>query len=763
MGRLLFLFLWLGTASASAVATAALGAAAPPRGVEQPLFVELVVNGRPTGEIAQLRVTAGELLVGRDALRRSGLTISGDGEQDVAHTPGLQAHYDSALQTLVLVASPDLTPLSRISGPAHDRAGTVADRGGMLNYDAYIQSSGDQATASLWTEQRVFGPLGVFSNAGTFRAGLGGDGADGYLRYDTRFRYIDEAQAVAFTAGDFISQSLPWTTSVRMAGLQISRDYRVRPDLITTPLPSFAGQTAVPTAVDLFVNGYRQQSASVNPGRFVLDSIPVVNGAGEATVVTTDAVGRQVATTIPFYVSSTLLKPGLVDFSGEVGFLRRNYGLESFDYGQPATSGVVRWGATPQLTVEAHGEATSRLDLAGVGVVWAPWRLGSLSLSAAASHTSEGADVLWTVGYEYTSRRFSVAYQHAESGPGFHDLAGLDLTIASRSRLSDRFVGSLNFSRQGSVGLAYVGGATFDRTRTQLATLSYSRPLGSSASLFFSADRDFGQRTTAAEVRVVIPFGRHSVAAGISRSAGRELSELDYSRSMPSEGGLGVDASLAFDQHGQAYGQDTLTWRDPSVQLQAGGSVAQERGSGWASATGSLVTMANDVFAANQVSDAFAVVSTGKRGVSVAFENQPLGTTDAKGNFFVPNITSYAPVSLGLDTLSLPADQMAVSVERRVTVREGSGALVKMPVRLVRNVVVVLADASGKRLEPGGRVTRRGAPDAEIGWDGLVYLEDVAAHEELLVTRRDGAVCHAPFDVPAGAKALAKIGPVPCR
>ena len=32
------------------------------------------------------------------------------------------------------------------------------------------------------------------------------------------------------------------------------------------PLPSFAGKAAVPSAVDLFVDGYRQQGADVAPG-----------------------------------------------------------------------------------------------------------------------------------------------------------------------------------------------------------------------------------------------------------------------------------------------------------------------------------------------------------------------------------------------------------------------------------------------------------------------------------------------------------------
>ncbi|WP_416374981.1 fimbria/pilus outer membrane usher protein, partial [Sphingomonas sp. Leaf226] len=174
------------------------------------------------------------------------------------------------------------------------------------------------------------------------------------------------------TAGDLITRSLPWSTSVRLGGLQLTRDFNTRPDLLTMPLPSFAGKAAVPSAVDLFVDGYRQQGADVAPGRFVLQDVPVINGAGEAVIVTTDAVGRQIATTVPFYVSSTLLRAGLTDFAAEAGAIRQGYGIRNFDYGTLAANGSIRRGMTSFLTLEAHAEATARLRQIGGGLVVAP-------------------------------------------------------------------------------------------------------------------------------------------------------------------------------------------------------------------------------------------------------------------------------------------------------------------------------------------------------------------------------------------------------
>jgi outer membrane usher protein len=105
---------------------------------------------------------------------------------------------------------------------------------------------------------------------------------------------------------------------------------------------------------------------------------------------------------------------------------------------------------------------------------------------------------------------------------------------------------------------------------------------------------------------------------------------------------------------------------------------------------------------------------------------------------------------------------MADAVEKNVALRQGAGAVIRMPVRYVRNATVTLVDRSGKLLPLGGRVTRAGTRDSEIGWDGIAFLDNIKAETDLTVTARDGTVCHAHVTLPAGAKPMAQIGPVPC-
>lgn len=723
------------------------------------LFVELIVNGRAVGDIVPLRVQGAALLLERDALRRAGVQIEGGGEIDVAGSPGLTARYDAALQRIEVMASPELLPVNRIAADGMSRNPTTASAGALINYDLYAMT-GAGSSASLWSEQRLFGPLGVVSNSGVLLMSSGA-GQEGYRRYDTFARYIDEDRARAVTAGDFISQSLAWTRAVRMGGVQISRAFRVRPDLVTMPLPSFAGETAVPTAVDLFVNGFRQQTTEVTPGRFILDSVPVVTGAGQAMIVTTDAVGRQIQTTIPFYVSAQLLRPGLSDFSFEAGWLRRNYGLENFDYGSPAANASARYGLSPNLTLEAHAQGAEHLAGGGFGVIWAPGRFGTMSASWSGSDAAIGSGSRWSVAYEYTAQNFGLAYQHDEQSARFRDLG--DLEAAPRAgRTTNRFVGSVNLERTGSVALAYIDSRLLSGPRDRIVSASYQRAIGERATLLVTADHDLKTRDTGGQVRVTIPFGRNTAGAAVSHVNGRTLAALDYGRSMPTEGGLGVDAGLATDQRGKAYGQGSLTYRTRNIELQAGGAFADRTSSGWVGATGAVVFMDGGAFTANQASDAFAVVSTGLPGVGVFYENQLVGATGRGGRLFVPNVVAYQSSTFAIDTLMLSEGYVAATVSKDVAVRESAGAVIRMPVRQARSILVIVTDPSGAHLEPGGSVERSDGGVAEVGWDGLVYLEDVPSRLDLTIDRRNGTRCTASVVIPDDAASLSKIGPVTC-
>lgn len=738
------------------------------------LYLELVVNQLNTGQVVPVQQRAGHFLVPVSVLRASGMKLPETlpDEIDLDSLPGLHSEYDSQGQRLLLNVPANWLPEQWVgSRQAYPQTEARTSFGGLLNYDLYLNDTDDAGTyLAAWNEVRLFDSWGTLSNTGQYRRTLSGAGNgtlnNGYRRYDTTWRYSDDVRMLTYEAGDLVSGALPWSNSVRLGGVQLSRDFGVRPDLVTYPLPQFAGEAAVPSSVDLFINGYKSSSADLQPGPYTLTNIPFINGAGEAVVVTTDALGRQVSTTVPFYVTSTLLQKGLTDFSVAAGTQRRDYTVRDFGYGPGVTSGSLRYGLSDSLTLESHAEASDSLTLGGVGGNLRLGNFGVLNTALSQSRFDGDGGQQLSFGYQYSSQRYSLAYQRMQRHDRYADLTVVDSPYASLSQRSEQVTLSLNLERYGSLGAGYFDVRAADDSRTRLLNLTWSKSLWGNSSFYLSANREIGDSDWAMQAQLVIPFDlRGSLSIGNERSkAGENRQRVNYSRSVPSEGGVGFNLGYAHGD-GPAYRQADLTWRLQSVQLQAGVYGSSEAQSRWADASGSLVWMDRQVFAANRIDDAFVVVSTdGYRDIPVRYENQLVGQTDKNGHLLVPWSSAYYRGKYEIDPLNLPANVQSPNVEQRIAVRRGSGYLLEFPLSRIIAASVVLVDARQQELPLGSSVQHEQSGTwAVVGWDGLVYLENLAPQNTLHVTLADGQTCSAQFPVDMQQQQVPLIGPLLCQ
>lgn len=781
--RCLWRSVWWVVGSVSGVACAALGQAAPlpppPSSMEAvadaQLFLELVVNQRETGRVVAVSQRAGGLFLPASVLQDIGIKLPAQvpAELNLDTLPGLHTDYDSQAQRLVLSVPPAWLPAQLIGDRSnYPRTQALTSFGALLNYDAYLNDTDDSDTyLGIFNEVRLFDTWGTLSNTGQYRTTLGREtqgGAlnNGYRRYDTTWRFSDDERLMTYEAGDVISGALPWSSSVRLGGVQVSRDFGVRPDLVTYPLPQFAGEAAVPSSVDLFINGYKSSSADLQPGPYTLTNVPFINGAGEAVVVTTDALGRQVSTTVPFYVTSTLLQKGLSDFSVSAGTLRRDYTVRDFGYGPGVASGTLRYGVSDAFTLESHAEAAGDLALGGIGGNLRLGNFGVLNTALSQSQFDGESGQQLSLGYQYSSQRYSLSYQRVERRDQYADLTLVDTPYASLSKRSEQVTLSLNLNDFGSLGVGYFDVQAADDSRTRLLNLTWSKSLWRNTSFYLSANREIGDSNWAVQGQLVIPFDIYgSLSLGSERSnSGQVQQRVNYSRAVPAGGGVGFNLGYASGD-GPAYRQADLTWRLQSVQLQAGVYGTSEMQTHWADASGSLVWMDKQFFTANQVNDAFVVVSTdGFAGVPVRYENQVVGETDRNGHLLVPWSSAYYRAKYEIDPLNLPSNVQVPNVEQRVAVRRGSGYLLEFPVRRVIAASITLVDARHQELPLGSQVRHEQSGGlAVVGWDGLVYLENLAAHNTLQVTVGSGQTCQASFDLDITEEQVPLIGPLVCQ
>lgn len=754
---------------------------------EQAVFhLNLVLNHYDTQQVVPVMRRDGAYFVASADLQRAGIPAEHipQGDVNVSALPNVRTDYDSEHQRLLLFVPDEWLPerFTAFNG-GQPRSPLPNGRGALLNYDLYTSntdSTGGQA--SLWHELRYFSGNMTFSSTGTAISRLSGQSTlqDGYTRYDTTLHFADEDNATQWSVGDVISDALSWSNSVRVGGISYGRDFSLRPDLVTWPVPSFSGEAAVPTSVDVFINGYRAGSKQLEPGPFTLTNLPYINGAGNAVLVTTDALGRQVSTTMPFYVASDLLKQGLSDGAATLGSLRRNYGIDSFNYGPLVGSGSYRYGLTDYLTLEAHGEGAQELALGGVGVVAKIWRLGVVNTSWTQSRMrgDSGGQLNW--GYQYSTGMFSLATQHIRRDRGFGNLGLYDqiyyydhaannntAPIASLSRNTDQYSLSFNMGDFGNIGAAWIGVRSFDNSKTELLNLSWSRNLWGNSNIYVSASRDQQRGDWSAAVSVQIPLGeRDSMSVSVDNTPDAGTAQrVNYSHSMPSDGGFSWNMALSRQTQGDSYQQGTLGWRNNNVELQGGVYGYSDRRTWWGEAMGSLVLMDNEFFAANKINDAFVVVSTGgEPNIPVSYENQQIGKTNKNGYLLISGVSSYYPAIYSINTLNLPADTRIAETERRVSLRRRSGYLVEFPMVQERVASVILHDEHDNPLPLTSEVSRQGKPTAVVGYDGIAWLENLDETSVLNVRLPDGTRCSTSLTLHANPEhKLETYGPLICK
>nr|WP_081062098.1 fimbria/pilus outer membrane usher protein [Burkholderia territorii] len=729
------------------------------------LFLDVSLNGEPTHRIARFQRIDGRLYAASADLNDLGVA-TGDRAHESSNTlvaldtlAGLRYDYDAARQTLDLRV-PDAL---RIPHTFDTRALAAAPpassgRGFVLNYDAYAQTLA-HAPLAVWSEARYFDPAGVFSSTGIAYLY---DDRRRYVRYDTSWSHSNPGTLTTTQIGDTISSSLSWTRSLRLGGVQWRSNFGLRPDLVTFPVPALSGSAVVPTSVDLYVNNVRQFSGDVPSGPFVINSVPGITGAGNATVVTRDALGRSIATTIPLYVDTRLLAPGLASYSAEAGFLRRAYGNDSFDYARtPAASGSLRYGISERLTVEAHAEATAGVYNAGAGALARLGERGVANASLAVSAPGR-TGVQAGVGYQYVTPRFSIDAQTLRAFGDYGDLGSREGVPVSRA--TDRVTVSFPFLRAQTLSFSYLGLKYPGIVPSRIGSIAYLVNLGGLTSITFSGFQDFRQHDARGFfVSLSVGLGGNtSVSANAGRQNGDSTYTLNATRPPDYGGGVGWNVQAGANA-GLRYAQGQLQYLGRAGQVTLLAQSFDGRGNASVDVTGAFVLMDGRLMTARRVDDGFALVSTDTGRVPVLHQNRLIGETDRAGYLLVPDLNAYQSNRVAIDGTALPADARIADTTLDVVPQARSGVLAHFAVTRYSAASIALRAPDGTPLPPGLEIRHvESGQRTIVGYDGLTFVDGLVANNHLEISGggRDCAVEFAYRRPDDGT--LPRIGPLTC-
>ena len=368
--------------------------------------------------------------------------------------------------------------------------------------------------------------------------------AHSWVRLDTTWNRDNPDARRTLRVGDAVTPYGSWARSVRFGGVQLGTNFATRPEEVTFPQPSIEGTAAVPSALDIFVNGTLRSRTDVPSGAFHIDDVPIVTGAGQIQVVTRDLLGREQMVTQDFYVSDRLLKRDLNEYSVSAGALRENFGIASNDYGDFLVAGMLRRGLSDLLTIEGRIAGTAAVQTAGASIARAMGTYGVTSAALAISD-DDATGVLWQLGHEYQGRTYRASLRVQRT----RDFAQPGLEVFSAwPKLQIVASGGRNFGRKGSFGLSYIderfAQSADDR---QLVSLSYSRSLTRHLMLgasgrYIDAD-DGGFAATITVLRTLGP--RSSASTSLYARRGGSTLRVDHRYELPAGPGFGYRTSLA--------------------------------------------------------------------------------------------------------------------------------------------------------------------------------------------------------------------------
>ncbi len=728
---------------------------------EQQLYLLLIINKLSTGRIVPIKRQGEHFYLRPVDVREFQLAGGLDAHQwlDLKTVDWLSIDYNQADQSLAVQVPPKKLKHNFLAPQQQQYVPAVSGTGALFNYDFYSYSAQNYGWQhSMWHEVRLFNPAGVFNSSGIFRYQSGRTRtarASRYLRYDTSLHINDQDSMRSYEIGDFISRTPSWASAVRMAGVQISRNFALRPDLVTYPLPSFSGQLAVPTTVDLFIDSTRIQTHNLPPGPFTMTDSPNVSGAGLATLSFRDAQGRPVTETLPFYVSNRLLKQGLDSYNFALGALRKNFGASSFDYERMASSLSYRRGITNWLTLGGHAELMQDLYLAGLGGTLKLGQLGVVEAAVRNSRVEGDNRRAYDLGYYYQRKGFNLNVQYQKQDYGFQSL-----TAMGRERLLATAPGSknlqistgLSLGGSGSLGAAYFyrryyrpGLANTSKSgNAKVWNISYHKPIARGAFLGVSLNRQINQGWSAMlQLSLALPDSKGNITLANNRAVdGSNSQTAQLRRSPPIAGGWGWDLSYRRYQQQRNQYQTSISQRNSYNTWSAGVYRTQGHDEYFGELRGAVAVMDGQAFLTQDIRDTFAVVSTNGIGeVPVRYENQLVGKTNRQGYLLVPYGSAYYPGKYSIDPLALPADVFIPDTEQRVALKGQSGYLLRFGLQVQQPASFTVLTADGAVLPAGTRITIDNGIETYVGWDGMVYINDLRTTTMLHAYPRNKQKC----------------------
>lgn len=670
----------------------------------------------------------------------------------VSVTPD-SAELDPLLQSIKLVLPSEYLQSDEITTDQM-KMPHAATLGGFVNYETSYARFADSHEAAVLTEFGVFKDFWLLNHAMIYRNNNNNDDEGIYdaseqqpianfIRLNTSLEWEFPERYSRLILGDTTTISNPFVSALRYGGISFGSNFTERPDFIYWNAPSLTGSAALPSTVDLYLNGVSIYQQRVSQGDYVLQTGANIQQSGDAQIVVEDVLGNRSVQSLPLFINNRLLKPELMEYNVSLGKLRYNYDTQSDDYREFFSNAYLRRGFSQSTTLGLN--AAYSKDVQNIGLMWTQglshWALLDMYFGASHLNGDEGYSVGTSLSRTLKNMSFGVNAQYASEE--YHTLAYLDGSrfpeydlLFYFSAFDLKYINNLNINyvvRHYQTSEDEFGrdsdllniGISKNITANLNANLSYTHDfVDSNESAFYLAlSYNFGggkslYASHSTDQQSRLQFVHNNVAeTGLDYSvaANRREGEMSYSafaNYRTDYGDLNLQHTQASDYENSRFGyRGAVVWLDGKTAL------------------------------TRAVDNAFALVNvSGYPDVEVYRSLSPMGRTDQQGQLFVHNLIPYINYQLSFDQDQLSMDDQIDQSDQSIVTLNKRGYLIDFPIIHTRLIVVKLRNAQGQLLSRASEVYLNGQQDEyfPVDVDGNVYLYGLRPMQYQLDVRLSG-------------------------
>jgi outer membrane usher protein len=577
---------------------------------------------------------------------------------------------------------------------------------------------------------------------------------------------IDQRDSVRrWTFGDGFANAGALGGDALVAGVTVSRDFTLDPYFVRYPTLSLTTPVATPSVVELHVNGRMVRQEQVQPGRLDLRNLPLTSGHNDTRIVVRDAFGGTQELSTTYYMTTSVLAPGVQDYQYSFGVARGALGYASWNYEVPVALARHRIGITDSLTAGGHFEmgrgvvnagptANLRLPFGEVEASAAFSQMGAIRGHAALASYSYTGHIISAGG---SMRMMSPQYSTISMGPA-----------QQRSRVEASVFAAVPVMQRVSLSLQHtqsLADATVPRIRTSVQATTQ---VFSVADLVFNGSQISDERGPGKELTVGLTFrlGRRTTAtttASVDRDGQRNA--VDVQQSLPTATGFGYQLR---SETGTSHTSGVLQYQSRFGRYEVRREMIGNTQRSTVSAAGSLVAIGGGVYASRPVRGSYALVRVPGVGDVRGFaSNQEVGKTNRGGNLLIPDLLPYYGNQLNISDADVPIDYAISKVSLMLAPPYRGGALVVFPVQQIRNIsgkVLVVANGVERPTTYGEMTVQVDGQDvtSPIGSDGRFYFENLATGTYPASVQYADGRCELKLAIPASSETFVQLGTVRC-